>query len=156
MKHLFEQNETDKYAALRKKHVTTLVVLCVALIVPTVLAVVLWRALGRAAAQIVATVCTAALGCACVYLAQVIALDGKQFKFVQQMTVKQPKEVRISSLNVDKNTTTNNGLTFRQVTANTDDGERLLYLYPGKEVDEAATKLYVVDKYICGYEVEHE
>ena len=146
MKHLFEQNETDKYAALRKKHVTTLFVLCVAMLVPTVLAVVLWRALGRAIAQIVA----------CVYLALVIALDGKQFKFVQQMTVKQPKEVRISSFNVDKNTTTNNGLTFRQVTANTDDGERLLYLYPGKEVDEAATKLYVVDKYICGYEVEHE
>ena len=155
MKHLFEQNETDKYAALRKKHVTLLVALCVALLVPTVLAV-LWRAPGRAIAQIVATVCTAALGCACVYLAQVIALDGKQLKFVQQMTVKQPKEVRISGFTVDKNTTTNNGLTFRQVTAITDDGERLLYLYPGKELDEAATKLYVVDKCICGYEVEHE
>lgn len=118
--------------------------------------VVFWKTLGRAFAQTIATICTAAIGCVCVYVVQIISLNAKKQKFVKQMTEKPPKEIFVKSLTIDKNTTTSGGLTFYPITAVTDDGERLLYLFEGKTINENATKLLVIDKYVCGYEAENE
>lgn len=156
MKQLFDAGEADKFSALRKKYITALVAFCVALLALAVFAVVFWKTLGRAWAQTIATICTAAIGCVCVYVVQIISLNAKKQKFVKQMTEKQPKEISVKSLTIDKNTATSGGLTFYPITAVTDDGERLLYLFEGKTIDKNTTKLLVIDKYVCGYEAENE
>ena len=156
MKALFSSEDVKKYNRQLKKQNTMWIAICVAFAVPLVLSIVLWQNWGRIASQIVATLCTSVIGCACVYFVQTTALARKYCNFSQKMLLEQPKAVHTDGFTFAKTNSTRDGMTFVAITAKTDDGERLLYVAQGKTLPQNVTTLYVCDKFVVGYEVDDE